>query len=144
MIRLILFSLLIVQFTYTQYTGFKPYSEQFGPNQSVYNSGANFKVTNTDEYDMVIAIVNLNDKVIAHSYIKASETFIFKDLPIGTYYYKFENNGSFFEDKELIRLEGCDPKVYICEGDPEIAMNLWVESTTGYTSGKISKKDFFN
>ena len=73
MLRLILFSLLTIQFSYNQNTGDKPYMEQFGPNKSVYNSGANFEVTNTDQYDIVIAIVNLEDKVIAHAYIKASE-----------------------------------------------------------------------
>ena len=144
MLRLILFSLLTIQFSYNQNTGDKPYMEQFGPNKSVYNSGANFEVTNTDQYDIVIAIVNLEDIVIAHAYIKASEKYMFKDLPIGSYYYKFENNGSFFEDKELIKLEGCDSKVYICNGDPEMGMSLWVERTTGYASGEISKKDFFN
>ena len=99
MLRLILFSLLTIQFSYNQNTGDKPYMEQFGPNKSVYNSGANFEVTNTDQYDIVIAIVNLEDKVIAHAYIKASEKYMFKDLPIGSYYYKFENNGSFFKIK---------------------------------------------
>jgi hypothetical protein len=141
---LLSFTLFIYFTSSAQYTGAKPYISQFGPNQSVYNSGANFEVTNTDEYDMVIAIVNLKDKVIAHAYIKASETFLFKNLPVDTYYYKFENNGSFYEDKELMRFEGCDPKVYICEGGPEKAMNLWVERTTGYVSSKISKKSFFN
>ena len=142
---LLVFFLFAHFFSYGQYTGAKPYISQFGPNQSEYKSGANFRVTNTDEHDMIFAIVNLSDKVIAHAYIKASETYMFKDLPIGTYYYKFENNGSFFEDKELMRFEGCDPEVYICEGGPEKALDVWVISTTGYSSsGKISKKDFFN
>ena len=38
--------------SYGQYTGATPYASEFGPNQSVYKSGANWKVFNVDENDI--------------------------------------------------------------------------------------------
>ena len=144
MLKFLLISLLTIQFSFSQYTGMQPYLEYFGPNQTISKSGANWKVINDDEDDMVFAVVNIYDKVVAHAYIKSGESFIFKDLPIGSYSYKFECNGSFFEKKKLIKFTGCDPEVYICDGNPEWEVNVWVETTAGYVSGKISKKDFLN
>ena len=129
--------------SYGQYTGSTPYISEFGPNQSVYKSGANWKVINADENDIVFAVVN-NNRVIAHAYINSGDSFMFKDLPVGFYSYKFENDGNYFEDIELFEFTGCDPEIYICDGGWERSIEVWVERSTGYVSGKISKKDFFN
>ena len=144
MIRFLLISLLTIQFSFSQYTGYKPYLEQFGPNQIIYESGANWKIFNEDEDDMIFAVVNISDRVVAHAYISAGESFMFKDLPVGSYSYKFESDGSYFEKTKLIKFTGCDPNVYICNGDPEWEIQVWVETTSGYASGEISKKAFFN
>ena len=141
---LLLIFLLANFISYGQYTGATPYTSQFGPNQSVYKSGANWKIINVDEDDMVFAVVDKYGRVVAHSYIKAGDSYMFRDLPVGSYSYKFTSAGSYFEKKVLILLDGCDPEVYICKGEPQWEHQIWVETTTGYGSGKISKKDFFN
>ena len=128
-----------------QMTGSTPYIAQFGINQVENNSGANWRITNTDEYDMVIAIVDDSDEVVAHAFIKSKEYFMFKNLPIGNYSYKFSAAGDYFESKRITKFTGCDPAVYVCEGDPEWTMEVWVErsSLVGKT-GEISKDEFFN
>ena len=128
-----------------QVTGSTPYRLQFGINQVVSGSGANWKITNTDDYDIVIAIVDLYDEVVAHAYIKKNESYMFKDLPIGSYSYKFKSGIKFFEQKELTKFDGCDPEVYVCDGRPQWTMNVWVERSSNSigVSGKISEDEFF-
>ena len=128
-----------------QMTGSTPYIAQFGINQVENNSGANWRIINTDEYDMVIAIVDDSDEVVAHAFIKSKEYFMFKNLPIGNYSYKFSAAGDYFESKRITKFTGCDPAVYVCEGYPEWTMEVWVErsSLVGKT-GEISKDEFFN
>ena len=131
--------------TNAQVTGSTPYRLQFGINQVVSGSGANWKITNTDDYDIVIAIVDLYDEVVAHAYIKKNESYMFKDLPIGSYSYKFKSGIKFFEQKELTKFDGCDPEVYVCDGRPQWTMNVWVERSSNSigVSGKISEDEFF-
>ena len=131
--------------TNAQVTGSTPYRLQFGINQVVSGSGANWKITNTDDYDIVIAIVDLYDEVVAHAYIKKNESYMFKDLPIGSYSYKFKSGSKFFEDKKFTKFDGCDPEVYVCDGRPQWTMNVWVERSSNSIgeSGKISEDDFF-
>ena len=131
--------------TNAQVTGSTPYRLQFGINQVVSGSGANWKITNTDDYDIVIAIVDLYDEVVAHAYIKKNESYMFKDLPIGSYSYKFKSGIKFFEQKELTKFDGCDPEVYVCDEGPQWTMNVWVERSSNSIgeSGKISEDDFF-
>ena len=128
-----------------QMTGSTPYIAQFGINQVENDSGANWQITNADENDMVIAIVDDSDEVVAHAFIKSKEYYMFKNLPIGNYSYKFSAAGDYFESKRITKFTGCDPAVYICEGDSEWTMEVWVErsSLVGKT-GEISKDEFFN
>lgn len=129
-----------------QETGSAPYVSQFGINQVQINSGANWKVTNKDENNIIFVVVNIGDRVVAHSFIKKRESYMFKDLPIGSYYYKFSAAENYFENKKLIKFEGCDPGIYICNGGAEWDLEVWVERTNSNLAqtGKISKKSFFN
>jgi len=128
-----------------QVTGATPYISQFGSNQVDSGSGANWKVINLDANNIVIAIVDVYGDVVAHAFIKKKESYMFKDLPIGSYSYKFSSAGSFFESKKLVNFQGCNPKIYICEGGPEWEVQVWVKRSTNSSgkSGKISKKAFF-
>ena len=128
-----------------QVTGSTPYMTKFGINQVDKDSGANWKITNTDIYDMIIAIVDVYDEVVAHAYIKKNESYMFKDLPIGSYSYKFKSGSKFFENKKLTKFDGCDPEVYVCDGGPQWTMNVWVERSSNSigVSGKISEDEFF-
>lgn len=128
--------------SYGQYTGATPYTSQFGANESVYKSGANWRIINVDDDDMVFAVVNKYGRVVAHAYIEAGDSFMFTDLPIGSYSYKFSSDDGYFEKKTSILLDGCDPDVYICEGEAQWEHQVWVETTGGYSSGRISKKNF--
>jgi hypothetical protein len=132
-------------FSYGQYTGAKPYIAQFGPNQYVHNSGAGITVTNLDENDMVIVLVDKStDKAFAHAFIASRDSYTITDLPTVSFYYKFENNGDFFENKTIRKFDGCDSEKYMCDGYIEWELKVEVIRTTGYSNGKISKKDFFN
>ena len=138
-----------------QYTGKAPYVAQFGVSQQEIGSGAHWKVTNKDTNDMVfVAVDYYTDEVVAHIYVSAGESYTFVDLPIGSYYYKFSNAGSYFKSKKLFRFEGCDPtpdengSYYVCDRTSrpyEWTVDVWVESTSDRApSGKISKEEFFN
>ena len=143
--RLLLFLFFVPLISFGQYTGAKPYIAQFGPNQHANNSGAGIKVTNLDENDMVIVLVDKStDKAFAHAFIESRDTYTFTDLPTVSFYYKFENNGDFFENKTIRKFDGCDSEIYMCDGYIEWELNVEVISTTGYSEGKISKKNFFN
>ena len=138
--------LLVTAVSNSQVTGSTPYKSQFGNNQVDKDSGANWKITNTDIYDMIIAIVDVYDEVVAHAYIKKNESYMFKDLPIGSYSYKFKSGNKFFENKRLTKFDGCDPEIYVCDGSPQWTLDVWVErnSNSPGQSGVISEDEFFS
>ena len=131
-----------------QRTGKAPYVAQFGINQQELNSGAHFKVTNTDENDIVFALVDYHtDNVVAHIFISAKETYTFFDLPKGSYKYKFSNAGSYFADEDRMTLTGCDSDKYHCDRENwpyEKSLEVWVYQSAGKgDSEQISKDEFF-
>ena len=144
-IIIILFS----AFVKAQYTGQTPYVSVFGLNQNDQSSGAHWKVTNTDENDIVFVVVNAySNDVVAHVFISSSETYTFYDLPIATYKYKFSNSGNYYESNKRIQFEGCDPNMYKCSRSYwpyENSLKVWVESTSNsyQSTGKIYKDEFF-
>lgn len=144
---ILVLALVVTSITSAQSTGDTPYIYHFGINQTEEGSNANVKVTNKDENDMVIALVGrYTDDVYAHAFIKSGESYTFYNLPTGPYSYKFSNAGLYFENRETIKLRGCDSDKYDCP-PYEWTWDVWVESSRKLSngdSGKISKEEFFD
>ena len=147
-----MFTLAVSSIVSAQNTGDTPYIYHFGINQTEENSGAHVKVTNRDQNDMVIALVGrYTDDVYAHAFIKSGDTYTFYNLPTGPYSYKFSNAGSYFENRETIKLQGCNSDRYptmcsLSERPYEWSWEVWVERSqrTDGPSGRISKEQFFD
>ena len=135
-----------------QYTGAKPYMDEFGY-KATHQDDAEIQVTNESEYPMVIALVRTSDyKVVDHAYINVYQTFKFKGLPAGNYKYKAEvrDGGNAYEyiaGKKSFNLDdNICPEGYTCEGRAFMALKLYYSRSisNGDAPVNISKETFFN
>ena len=144
----VVFTLFFHFSTLAQTTGKSPYVAQFGINQQELGNNARWQVTNKDTNDLVFAGVDYyTNEVVFHIYIEAGDTYIFNDIPAGTYIYKFSSAGDYFKGDTKFTFDGCDATKYKCNKEEypyEWKVDVWVERSkvTGPT-GKITKDEFF-
>ena len=140
-IKIILF-LSVSQIVFSQYyTGQRVFANKFPSEVSDLNQDTYIQINNSNT-DIIVAVRDLkSDRVIQHAYIKAEQTYKFKNIPVGTYvcnYMWTDSRGKrhFNKDNSTMPFKPNEVGGYVITMEKTVSGNL--------TQSSISEDDFFN
>lgn len=127
-----------------QYTGQRIFKSKFPTEIKDYNQDTYIKIDNACSgcNDIIVAVESISlEKVVQHAYIKAGDTYEFKNIPLGTYVCKYMWTDSFgrkhYEKDEKTMEFGRDQYGgYIITMEQTLSGNLLQED--------ISENEFFD
>lgn len=136
---------------FAQYTGAKPYTQQFGWPEHHLDDGE-LRLTNESEYPMVVAIQTLGERVVDHAFIGAYQTHTFTGIKEGRYKYKAEvrdggNAYEYIEGKGIFEIvSNVCPPGYNCSGRNYMSIKIYysISYYDGNRPKNITKQQFFN
>ena len=105
-LQAIIFLLLCgVMFGQRPQTGDKIYQERYPAEQMNYVSNASLVVSNTIDDDMIVVLRDGGYHFISHVYVRAHDSYVIKNLPVGHFIYQYFNLETYFESPERIPID---------------------------------------
>jgi hypothetical protein len=83
-------------------TGEKIFKDKFPSEQINKVSFSTLTVSNTVNDDMIVTLRDGGRHYISHVYVRANESYIFENLPVGHFVYQYHNLKTYFESPERI------------------------------------------
>jgi len=83
-------------------TGKKIYLEKYPLEQINYVSNASLVVSNTVDEDMIVVLRDGGYHFISHVYLRAYDSYVFENLPVGHFVYQYYNLKNYYESPERI------------------------------------------
>jgi hypothetical protein len=101
---LFLFILIVGNYVFAQrpFTGEKIFSDKFPSEQINRVSFSSLTVSNTINDDIIVTLRAGERNYISHVYIRAKESFTFKNLPVGHFVYQYHNLKIYYESPHRI------------------------------------------
>ena len=138
-IYIVLFIPLVLSSQY--YTGQKVFKSKFPPEIKDSSQDTYIEIINSNT-DIIVAVRNIrSDRVIQHAYIKARQSYKFKNIPVGTYvcnYMWTDRNGKryFNKDDKSMAFKTNEVGGYVITMQKTTSGNL--------SQSSISEDEFFN